>query len=170
MAKLQWNFFRFCSSTLRQEESVKNKVACKRSLSFIFAATDYCKNLRWLSDLLFLSIFFYRVGLSFLLRYRETRKYITFSSSFTSAYFLPTRYSMFVVHLSYGHLLCWFVGSFTSEVDRIWSPALRTIHYQERRVRKLSIYALIIGYLQNRSSSSRHVRRRKHATRLMSLG
>ena len=132
-------------------------------LSFIFEATDYFKNLRWPSDLLFQSIFVYR--LSFLLRCREARKYITFSSSFTSAYFLPTRYSMFVVHLSYGHLLCWYVGSFTSEVDRIWSPALRTIHHQERRVRKLSIYALIIWY-----SSLFQVRRKKHVRRLMPLG
>ena len=126
------------------------------------------KILRWPSDLLFRSTFFYR--LSFLLRCREARKCITFSSPFTSSYFLPIRYSMFVVHLSYGHLLCWYVGSFTSEVDRIWSAALRTIHHQERRVRQLSIYALIVWYLQNRSSSSRHVRRRKHARRLMSLG
>ena len=41
--QLQWNFVRFCPSTLRQEESVKKKVACKRSLSFIFAVTIILK-------------------------------------------------------------------------------------------------------------------------------
>ena len=67
-----------CPSTLRQEESVKQNVACKRSPSFIFA----------------------------------------FSSSFTSAYFSPTRYSMFVVHLvfvlwSFTLLICRVVYQWT---------------------------------------------------------
>ena len=77
-AKLQWNVLRFCPSTLRQEESVKQNVACKRSPSFIFA----------------------------------------FSSSFTSAYFSRTRYSMFVVHLVF---VLW---SFTLLICRVvyqWS-------------------------------------------------
>ena len=78
---------------------------------FHFCRNDYFKILRQLSDLIFRSIFFYR--LSFLLRCREARQYITFSSSFTSAYFSPTRYSMFVVHLVF---VLW---SFTLLVCRV---------------------------------------------------